>query len=192
MNDFLNPKSMVTPGMAGALVMFLSNAICLQFPEIAPRWAALLLSFAFGGVVITAAKLRYLPAAGFWLVNSLIIFAVAAGSAGVAAKTAGQLSPAATTLAHFLIPGAYAQTTPTTSAAAPTKADLQALLAASNAKFAAQQQQLTDAQQQAATAAAQAKEAQAQREALEAQQAQAVEKATQAAKQNANRFFKEW
>jgi hypothetical protein len=39
-NDFLNPKSMVTPGMAGALVMFLSNAVCFQFPEIALRWAA--------------------------------------------------------------------------------------------------------------------------------------------------------
>lgn len=55
MSDFLNPKSMVTPGIAGALVMFLSNAICFQFPEVAPRWAALLLSFVLGGVVIAVA-----------------------------------------------------------------------------------------------------------------------------------------
>lgn len=58
MNDFLNPKSMITPGMAGALVMFLSNAICFQFPEIAPRWAALLLSFVLGGGLIAAAEAK--------------------------------------------------------------------------------------------------------------------------------------
>ncbi len=161
MTDFLNPKSMVTPGMAGALVMFLSNAICFQFPEMAPRWTALLLSFVLGGIVIAAAKLRYLPAAGFWLINSLIIFAVAAGSAGVAAKTTGQITANATAVAHFLIPSADAQTSPTTSTAATTKAQLQAQLEAANARLVAQQQQLADAQQQAA-------------------------------KENANRFFKEW
>ena len=102
MTDFLNPKSMVTPGMAGALVMFLSNAICLQFPEIAPRWAALVLSFALGAMVIAAANLPRLPAAGFWLINSLIIFAVAAGSAGVAAKAT---APAATTASAAIANG---------------------------------------------------------------------------------------
>src|SRR5271168_2574992 len=110
MSDFLNPKSMVTPGMAGALVMFLSNAICFQFPEIAPRWAALSLSFVLGGIVIAAAQLKYLPAAGFWLINSLIIFAVAAGSAGVASKTTAQIAGRTTiTFANVLIPSAFAQ-----------------------------------------------------------------------------------
>lgn len=188
MNDFLNPKSMVTPGMAGALVMFLSNAVCFQFPEIAPRWAALLLSFALGGFVIAAAKLRYLQAAGYWLINSLIIFAVAAGSAGVAAKTTGAVSTGATALANFFIPSAVAQ--PAT--ANMTKAQLQAQLEAANALVAAQKQQLLDAQQKATDATAQAKAAQAQHQALLAQQALEAQKAKQAAAQNANRFFKVW
>jgi hypothetical protein len=189
-NDFLNPKSMVTPGMAGALVMFLSNAVCFQFPEIAPRWAALLLSFALGGFVIAAAKLRYLQAAGYWLINSLIIFAVAAGSAGVAAKSTGAVSAGATALANFFIPSAVAQPA-TASTATMTKVQLQAQLEAVNARLAAQQQQLLEAQQEAATADAQAKQAQAQHQAL-LQQALEAQKAKQAAAQNANRFFKVW
>ncbi|MGC1521675.1 MAG: hypothetical protein WA803_09065 [Steroidobacteraceae bacterium] len=191
MNDFLNPKSMVTPGMAGALVMFLSNAVCFQFPEVAPRWAALLLSFALGGFVIAAAKLRYLQAAGFWLINSLIIFAVAAGSAGVAAKSTGAVSTGATALANFFVPSAVAQPVPA-STAAMTKAQLQAQLEAANTRLAAQQQQLVEAQNQAANAAAQAHQALAQHQALLAQQAQENQKAKQAASQNANRFFKVW
>ena len=191
MHDFLNPKSMVTPGMAGALVMFLSNAVCFQFPEIAPRWAALLLSFALGGFVIAAAKLRYLQAAGFWVINSLIIFAVAAGSAGVAAKSTGAVSTGATALANFFIPSAVAQTTPA-SVASMTKAQLQAQLVAVNVQLATQQQQLLEAQQQAAAADAQAKLAQAQHQALAAQQALELHKAKQTATQNANRFFKVW
>jgi len=191
MHDFLNPKSMVTPGMAGALVMFLSNAVCFQFPELAPRWAALLLSFALGGFVIAAAKLRYLPAAGYWLINSLIIFAVAAGSAGVAAKSAGVASTGATAFADFLVPSAVAQST-TLNSAVMTKAQLQAQLESANARLAAQQQQLLEAQQQAANADALAKQAQAQHQALLAQQAEEGQKAKQAATQNANRFFKVW
>jgi hypothetical protein len=191
MNDFFNPKSMVTPGMAGALVMFLSNAVCFQFPEIAPRWAALLLSFVLGGVVIAAAKLRYLQAAGFWFINSLIIFAVAAGSAGVAAKSTATVSTGVAAIAQFLIPSAVAQT-PTASTATMTKAQLQAQLEAATARLATQQQQLLLAQQQAAIADAQAKQAQAQHQALQAQRALEIQKSTQAAAQNANRFFKVW
>jgi hypothetical protein len=190
-HDFLNPKSMVTPGMAGALVMFLSNAVCFQFPEIAPRWAALLLSFVLGGFVIAAAKLRYLPAAGYWLINSLIIFAVAAGSAGVAAKSTGAVSTGAAALANFLVPSALAQTT-TINTATMTKAQLQAQLEALNARLTTQQQQLQDAQQRATTAEVQAKQAQAEHQALLLQQTQESQKAKKAEAQNANRFFKAW
>jgi len=190
MTDFLNPKSMVTPGMAGALVMFLSNAICFQFPEMAPRWTALLLSFALGGIVIAAAKLQRLPAAGFWLINSLIIFAVAAGSAGVAAKTTTQSTVNSTiSMMDVLIPNALAQIASTKSATVPTKAELQVQIQAANERLAAQEQQLADAQQQAAKAAAEAKSAQ---QALEAQRAQESGKVGQAAIEKANRFFKEW
>jgi hypothetical protein len=82
----------------------------LTLPEIAPRWAALLLSFVLGAFVIAAAKLRYLPAAGYWLINSLNIFAVAPGSAGVAAKSTGAVSTRTAALARVFVPSAVAKT----------------------------------------------------------------------------------
>ncbi|MFP5304982.1 MAG: hypothetical protein ACLGI7_04050 [Gammaproteobacteria bacterium] len=85
MNEFLNPKSMLTPGAAGSMVMLITNAICASFMEVEPRWAALILSFTFGAFVVHAADLKLGTKAGFWLVNSLIIFSVSVGTANVAA-----------------------------------------------------------------------------------------------------------
>lgn len=192
MHDFLNPKSMVTPGMAGALVMFLSNAVCFQFPEIAPRWVALLLSFTLGAFVIAAAKLRFFHPAGFWLINSLIIFAVAAGSAGVAAKSTGAVSGGSVALLEIMIPTAVAQQA-TVKTAAPSKAELQAQLDAVNAQLAEQKQLLVAAQLQAqARADAQDKLAAAQQQAQAVQKALEAQQAQKAAVQNAKRFFKVW
>ena len=52
MNDFLNPKSMRTPGVAGSLMMFLVNGLASQFPELPARYLALCLSFLLGSIVI--------------------------------------------------------------------------------------------------------------------------------------------
>jgi hypothetical protein len=86
MNEFLNPKSMLTPGIAGALVMFLSNAIVQQFPEIAFRYVALGLSLLVGGLVFTATAMEIIYRVGFWLINSLIIFAMGVGSSNIGAN----------------------------------------------------------------------------------------------------------
>src|SRR5260221_12086664 len=109
MNEFLNPKSMVTPGVAGSVVMFLSNAVCFQFPEIAPRWAALGLSFLLALCVMVAAKQKLLPGAGFLVVNSLIIFSGAVGSAGVAAQAGRQTAKGAASAMYFLGLKAHSQ-----------------------------------------------------------------------------------
>ncbi len=42
--DFLNPKSMITPGIAGTLMMFITNAIINAFPEIGRCYSAYLSS----------------------------------------------------------------------------------------------------------------------------------------------------
>jgi len=34
MKEFINPKSMLTPGLADSLMMFLVNGIAVPFPEI--------------------------------------------------------------------------------------------------------------------------------------------------------------
>ena len=154
MNDFLNPKSMMTPGAAGALVMFLSNAVCFQFPDIEPRWVAISLSFVLGGFVIASAKLRVLPRAGFWVVNSLIIFAVAAGSANFAAKAGSQAASGAAAALALLVTSANAQEPKVTPPNATNDSvSLKAQLDAAQARIVQQQAQLENLQKAYAQAA---------------------------------------
>ena len=86
MNEFLNPKSMMTPGLAGSLVMFLANAIHISFPEIAFRYVVLALSCLIGILIIKEAHLGFLSRIGYWAVNSLVIFAVGIGSSNIGAN----------------------------------------------------------------------------------------------------------
>lgn len=112
MNEFLNPKSMLTPGAAGAMVMLITNSICLQFPEVEPRWMAIFLSFILGAFVLSAANLTLRIRAGLWFLNSLIIFSVAAGTANVAAnKPNPEPVPiiGSTSLLDIVVPAAFAQ-----------------------------------------------------------------------------------
>jgi hypothetical protein len=79
MNEFLNPKSMVTPGVAGGLVMLLTNTCASQF-DLPAKWAALILSGLITFFVVAAASGGLLQKALFWLLNSLIIFSMAMGT----------------------------------------------------------------------------------------------------------------
>ncbi len=46
-SEFLNPKSMMTPGLAGGFTMTIVNTLWVQFgPQ--PKWCALGLSFTLG------------------------------------------------------------------------------------------------------------------------------------------------
>jgi hypothetical protein len=78
--EFLNPKSMITPGAAGAITMAITNALCAQFNGLPGNWVALTLSFLFGGLVAfsfaSSAVVRFV----YLIVNSLIIFVMASGS----------------------------------------------------------------------------------------------------------------
>lgn len=86
MSEFINPKSMLTPGIAGAVMMFLANALCAAFPEVAFRYVALGLSFVLGLVVFQAAKIQFTEKATYWLLNSLIIFSTGIGASNIAAN----------------------------------------------------------------------------------------------------------
>jgi hypothetical protein len=88
MNEFLNPKSMATPGAAGALMMLLANAISSAFPEVAFRYAALSLSFLIGSVVFAAVGLKRWERGAYWCINSLIIFSMGVGTSNIAANVA--------------------------------------------------------------------------------------------------------
>jgi hypothetical protein len=89
LGDFLQPQSMVTPGLLGALVMMGTNSLCTKFPGLNGAVVALVLSLLFG----LAAVIRETPLAQrvlFYVLNSIVIFSVASGTNTVG--QAGQLS----------------------------------------------------------------------------------------------------
>lgn len=124
MQDFINPKSMLTPGVAGSLMMFLVNGIGFQFPEIPHRYLALFLSFLIGAIVWfseTGGKSVVLQKAIYWILNSLVIFAVGFGTANLAADATAGASTAGIPHARLLlsVSPAFAQGAPT-QGASPT------------------------------------------------------------------------
>jgi hypothetical protein len=113
-DKFVTPESMLTPGLAGGMTMGITNALAFQFALDAPQPAliALVLSFVFGLCVFSAKAGRRGVKALFWVVNSLVIFTVAAGSnslgsAAVSAKAAA--APQARAWVESLLPSAHAQ-----------------------------------------------------------------------------------
>ena len=86
MDQFLNPKSMITPGVAGGLAMLLSNTLCFTFPEIGFRYVVLTLSFLLGFVAVVALQAHIGERALYWVVNSLIIFSMGVGTSNIGAS----------------------------------------------------------------------------------------------------------
>ncbi len=78
MNDFLNPKSMMTPGACGGLVMFVTNALGMAF-DLPTAWTGLTFSFLLGLIVFAAKEMKFLEKSIYYVFNSLIIFATAFG-----------------------------------------------------------------------------------------------------------------
>ena len=81
--EFLNPKSMITPGAAGGIVMVIANTLWFQF-GLEPRWSGLVVSLLLGLVVFAGPALPIWQRGVYYLVNSLIIFCVAAGASNFA------------------------------------------------------------------------------------------------------------
>ena len=80
-SDFLNPKSMLTPGFAGVLVMALANSVSSAI-EFNPIYIALALSFLVGTLIFQSAKLEWSRGV-YYILNSLIIFNMALGGNAV-------------------------------------------------------------------------------------------------------------
>lgn len=80
--EFLNPSSMMTPGVAGAVTMTVANTVTLQFglTEPWPATVALIVSFLFGLLVLTAEAMPAWRKLAYYVANSLIIFTVAVGT----------------------------------------------------------------------------------------------------------------
>lgn len=188
MNDFLNPKSMLTPGAAGAILMFLVNGICFSFPEVAPRYVALGLSFVIGLVSFAASDVKLVLRGTLWVLNSLIIFTMGMGAAKVASSAAAPQQAAITPPAlgmvlDLLVPSAQAQG-PSSAAVPVAAAPAAAAQPIPQVSDPAVQKLLEDQRRQI--------------EALKAQNAQLVQvqaaspPAATAAPRASSGFFKDW
>ena len=80
-DEFLQPKAMLTPGIAGGVTMLIANALWVAF-SLPPRWTSLVLSFVLGLLVFVARGGAGPPwqRAVYYLLNSLIIFSVSIGT----------------------------------------------------------------------------------------------------------------
>ena len=79
MRQFLNSKSMLTPGIAGAVTMLITNALALQF-DLPGKWIALVLSFVLGMLVFSDRTSVFWLRGLLYVLNSLIIFSMATGT----------------------------------------------------------------------------------------------------------------
>jgi hypothetical protein len=93
MNDFLNSKSMITPGVSGALVTLVTATLSSQF-GLPAKWIALVTS------VVLALVIFFLDQAGrgivrilVLLVNAAIIFSVSVGANTSATAATAAKSP---------------------------------------------------------------------------------------------------
>jgi hypothetical protein len=78
MSDFINPKAMLTPGLAGATTSVVTSALVGQF-GLPGSWVALAISFAIGSLVFIDKTLDIPRQVVYFVLNSLIIFSVAVG-----------------------------------------------------------------------------------------------------------------
>jgi hypothetical protein len=84
LDQFLTPEAMLTPGIAGATAMMITNALGTNF-AMSRSWTALILSFTFGLLSIVASKPIYTKLL-FYILNSLVIFCVASGANNLGQK----------------------------------------------------------------------------------------------------------
>lgn len=87
MEDFLNSKAVITPGIAGASTMMIAGTLYSQF-ALPAKWVGLALSLLFGLTVWADKKVPIYQRLVFYIINSLTIFAVAIGinQAGMAVE----------------------------------------------------------------------------------------------------------
>ena len=104
-DQFLVPEAMLTPGVAGGMIMVISNALSNNFEFNAHErgYLGLALSFIFGLLIINSStKLMFRIV--YYVANSFIIFAVAFGTGTLASTSElGEIK------ADILVSEAYAQ-----------------------------------------------------------------------------------
>lgn len=85
MDDFVNSKGMITPGVAGSATTMITGTLVSVF-DFPGAMTALAISFLFGLLVLTDKSISLLYKCAYYIISSMTIFSVAVGlnHAGVA------------------------------------------------------------------------------------------------------------
>lgn len=86
MDQWLSPNSLLTPGIAGGVILLICNTLWAQF-ALPPKYTGLAASALFGVVVVYTIKANLFIRVVYWILNSLIVFSVATGGTTVAGAT---------------------------------------------------------------------------------------------------------
>ena len=76
MNDFLDPKSMITPGISGGVIMVISNTLWMQF-SLPKVFSSIVLSFLLVTLIISKFPAPIWEKSIYFIFNGLIIFSFA-------------------------------------------------------------------------------------------------------------------
>lgn len=87
LESFLQPNSMITPGVAGGMVTLIANTAWMQF-DLPAKWVALLVSACFGFLVLKGLSASLYTRGIYFLLNTLIIFSMAMGTNTAAVQIA--------------------------------------------------------------------------------------------------------
>ena len=86
LDEFLNPKSMLTPGLAGVLMMVISNTLYVQF-SLPTKYTALVISGAISLLVVRGMKnVPLLERIIYWGFNTMIVFSMGLGAHSLGAS----------------------------------------------------------------------------------------------------------
>lgn len=99
--DFVNPRSMLTPGVAGSLVMLIANTLWVQF-IVPQKWSALLLSFLLIIPIVIKYPTSLFEKIIYFIFNGLIIFALAINTNFAGGKIADFVSDSKMTDMGFI------------------------------------------------------------------------------------------
>jgi hypothetical protein len=83
--EFVNPKSMLTPGVAGAVVMAIANSLWVTF-GLPQAWTGLLVSLLLGLLVAGGMAAPMWQRTVYCVLNALVIFSMSIGSNSVGVK----------------------------------------------------------------------------------------------------------
>lgn len=108
MDDFLNSKAMMTPGVAGAATTMITGTLVSQF-SLPGNWTGLVISLLLGLAVWADKSVSVYQRIVYYIINSLTIYAVAIGinTAGMAIQYSSGHGPSTPVIEREVPPDSH-------------------------------------------------------------------------------------